>query len=459
VVVVRFGKNGGTFYKDEARRRPPMVYLRSTEQLRIYQGGGQMDYSRMARKLRDKIAGFSGELSGGLPKVAERFVREMIYGIQASQSVVLTKIARMLEETISIKKVEERLSRQLLRRGMGEKVQENLLAMASERVGEDTLLILDLSDIRKKYAKKMQYLATVRDGSEGELGNGYWTCNVIATEVDGNRIVPLVGRLYSAEAPEFVSENDEILSVVDMVAGATKKRGLWVIDRGGDRRNLIVPILKGQRRFLIRMIGNRNLLWAGKEMLAGEIAKDCPLLYSETIVKVDDGKEKVYHLEFGYRNVKLPGREETLGLLVVHGFGQDPMILLTTEPLRRSRKVLWRLVKAYMRRWAIEETIRYIKQSYELEDVRVLNYRSLQNMMPLVYAVAYFAAVLLDTASKLKVMTGYVLKAAKRVFGIPEFHYYCIADGLTSIFMRYPGQIVRLLPKDISQTILFPSSA
>lgn len=39
-------------------------------------------------------------------------------------------------------------------------------------------------------------------------------------------------------------------------------------------------------------------------------------------------------------------------------------------------------------------------------------------------------------------MAGYVLKAAKRVFGIPEFHYYCIADGLTSIFARYPGRII-----------------
>jgi hypothetical protein len=244
-----------------------------------------------------------------------------------------------------------------------------------------------------------------------------------------------------------------------MVAGATKKRGLWVIDRGGDRRNLIVPMLKGERRFLIRMIGNRNMLWAGKEMIVSEIVKDCPLLYNETIVKVDDGKEKVYHLEFGYRNVKFPGREETLGLLVVRGFGQKPMMLLTTEPLRRSRKVLWRLVRAYMRRWAIEETIRYIKQSYELEDVRVLNYRSLQNMMPIVYSVAYFTAVVLDTASKLRVMAGYVLKAAKRVFGIPEFHYYCIADGLTSIFMRHPGRIVRLRSNlEMQGMFLFSSS-
>ncbi|MBF0405694.1 MAG: transposase [Nitrospirae bacterium] len=48
----------------------------------------------------------------------------------------------------------------------------------------------------------------------------------------------------------------------------------------------------------------------------------------------------------------------------------------------------------YMRRWAIEETNRFIKQSYDLEDVRV--HRSLQNLMQLVLAAAYFASVVLD---------------------------------------------------------------
>lgn len=148
----------------------------------------------------------------------------------------------MLEAPISIKKVEERLSRQLLRRGLGQKVEDNLLKMAATLIGKDTLLILDPSDIRKKYAKKMQYLATVHDGSEDELGNGYWTCNVVGTEVGGSSIVPLLGRLYSAEAPGFLSENHEILTVVDMVAEAVKKRGLWVIDRGGDRKNLMIPM-------------------------------------------------------------------------------------------------------------------------------------------------------------------------------------------------------------------------
>ena len=139
--------------------------------------------------------------------MSDRFIREMVYGIQASQSVVLTKIARTLEEDVSIKKLEERLSRQLMRQSLGDKVQDNLLKLASGRIGKDTLLILDPSDIRKKYAKKMEYLGKVRDGSDKEIVDGYWTCNVVGAEINGSEIVPLVGRLYSCESPEFRSEN------------------------------------------------------------------------------------------------------------------------------------------------------------------------------------------------------------------------------------------------------------
>jgi len=98
-------------------------------------------------------------------------------------------------------------------------------------------------------------------------------------------------------------------------------------------------------------------------------------------------------------------------------------------------------VRSYFRSWSVEETIRFVKQSYEIEDVRVLGYRRLQNLLPLVTAAAYFAAVVLDTKAKLKVMAGYVFKAAKCLFGIPDFRYYAIADGLMSIFIRHPGRI------------------
>ena len=79
------------------------------------------------------------------------------------------------------------------------------------------------------------------------------------------------------------------------------------------------------------------------------------------------------------------------------------MMLLTDLPIRRNREVLWWVVAAYLTRWRIEEAIRFVKQSYDLEDIRVLTYQRLRNMAVLVNAVAFFTAVVLGTRIKLAI--------------------------------------------------------
>ena len=151
-----------------------------------------MNFSHLANKLRYKITKFSGILSRELDKTARRFIQEAIYGIIASESVMLTEIGRQLESRISLKKIEERFSRQLIKPRIWSCIQRSILSLASERVKEKSLLILDTSDLKKKYAEKMEYLARVRDGSEGgEIVEGYWTHQVIACEVDSNEITPM----------------------------------------------------------------------------------------------------------------------------------------------------------------------------------------------------------------------------------------------------------------------------
>jgi len=394
---------------------------------------------KVARNLRAQLGRFSGEVSAGLGVVAQRFVSEMLYGIQASKSVLLTEVARSLDEDIALKKTHERLSRNLQREGLDTVVQDNVLRQAAPRIGRDTLLIIDPSDVAKKYAKKMEYLATVRDGSAHELAQGYWTLHVMGTWVDSDTLVPLYQRLYSADAPDFVSENEEILRAVDAVRAKAGDRGLWVMDRGGDRINLFGPLLDRQARFLVRLVGTRHLVVGGHEQLAYEAARAIPVRHAQTIVKLDEGREVAYTLRFGARKVFLPGRPEPLYLLVVHGLGKEPLLLVTTERMTRSFKSQWRLIQAYFRRWAIEETIRYVKTCYDLENVRVLNYQGLQNLMPLLLAAMFFCACVLDHKARLRVMASYVEKAAKRLFGIPEFKYYALADGISALFTRHPG--------------------
>lgn len=400
-----------------------------------------MNSSRVARNLRNRIARFSGELSKGLCLPAQRFVAEMVYGVQASSSVVLTEIGRCLEEGVSLKKTEERLSRNLMREGLGDCVGDRVCRMAAAHIDTDTLLIIDPSDLSKTYAKKMEYLARVRDGSAHDLANGYWTLHIVGASLDSNKLVPLYQSLWSHEAPGFDSENEEILRGVDAVMAHVGQRGIFVCDRGGDRINLFGPLLDRKARFLVRLVGNRHLVYRKQTLLARDVARHCPCHFASTIARVEDGKERIYTLRFGFRKVRLPGRTEALYLLVVHGFGGAPLLLLTTEPLRHSFKSLWPVVRAYLKRWSIEETIRYIKTCYGLENVRILNYQGLQNLMPLLLAVMFFCACVLDHDLRLRVMARYVEKAAKRVFGIPDFKYYALADGLRALLARNPGFI------------------
>lgn len=61
--------------------------------------------------------------------------------------------------------------------------------------------------------------------------------------------------------------------------------------------------------------------------------------------------------------------------------------------------------------------------------------------MVLVMTAMYFAAVWLGSRLRLKILLHHALKSAKRLFGIPNFRYYAIADGVKEIFAKYSGQI------------------
>lgn len=399
-----------------------------------------MHYAKTASKLREQIIKFSGELSAGWPKVARRFLAEAIYGIQARQSVHLTEISRALGEKIPLKKTQYRLCRQLGREELGRKVLDGLSQMGAQSVEKRTLLIMDISDIKKKYARRMEHLARVWDGSEKALANGYWTISVLGAEVGKSSLVPLYGSLYSQKSPDFLSENLEIRRAIGKVSRATERKGIWVLDRGGDRDAIFDYLLNNQLLFIVRLKKTRDLMWkAGKHPIL-ELARTCALPYGERIVKQEKGKERIYDLQFGARQVKLPGGSESLTLVVVRGFGQEPLMLLTHLRVRRSRKSLWQILQSYLTRWRIEETIRFLKQSYQVEDIRLLTYHRLQNMMAILTAVAYFAMVYLGLRTKLRVLARHVIGAARRVFGIPDFHFYALADGIREyLFGRQKG--------------------
>ena len=63
----------------------------------------------------------------------------------------------------------------------------------------------------------------------------------------------------------------------------------------------------------------------------------------------------------------------------------------------------------------------------------MLDYDRLKNMVTLVLAAAFFAAVRLGEELKLAVLAHHVTRLAKRFFGVPDFHYYALADGIATL--------------------------
>jgi hypothetical protein len=325
------------------------------EKIQTTQEASPVQDSKVRSRLKAQLTKFSLELCTGLSKPLAKFVSQMLFGIQSGQDVKLSNIARALKEDISLIRTEKRLSRNLKSSKLEEKRTQQLISMGSARVQPNTVLALDLSDIRKEYAQKMEHLATVRDGSTGELHAGYWLCDVTAAEVNGSEIVPLYQKLFSAEAKDFTSENAEVLSAVDLIRAHTQGRGIWTMDRGGDRKKLLEPLMDRSQRFVIRSTGKRTVIdRKGLQGSVAEVAGRCRLRYQARIIKIQDGQEKSYELRYGAEPIRLPGREEPLWLVVVAGFGEEPLMLQTNLPIRaKDSQSLWWIVQTYLTRWKI----------------------------------------------------------------------------------------------------------
>jgi len=65
-----------------------------------------------------------------------------------------------------------------------------------------------------------------------------------------------------------------------------------------------------------------------------------------------------------------------------------------------------------------------------------MTYQLLRAMSSLVPAASFFAAVYVGTRAKLEILALHVLKAAKRIFGIPDFQYYALANRIKEVLSK-----------------------
>jgi len=300
----------------------------------------------------------------------------------------------------------------------------------------------------------MEHLARVYDGSTGKIADGYTLLEVIGAHPYRDQVTPLYGELYSHDADDFESENDKLLRAVHTVTAATGGKGIIAIDKGGDRRRILIPLIDEHLHFVIRQDGDRHvLLPRGTTHSVADAARWCKASVDREVTVNREGYEKVYHLRLGSVTVRIPERPDVpLWLVVIRGFGEHPILLLTNVPPPSDRDHPAWVADLYLTRWKCEEAYRFLKQSYQLEDVRVRSYVALRNLFVLVHAVMYFVSVILGAKAKLSLIFKKLCERARRFYVVPPFFHYAVADAIHRLlFTSRTGPHPDAEPLDLGQ--------
>ena len=397
-------------------------------------GGAPMKDDILIReKVNEQLVKFSDKLSEGLKKTKKKFIHQMLFGIQASKDIKLSEVSRSLEEDIKLIKTENRLSRNLQDNTLSWYINDKILKDAKNKIERDTVLAVDITHIHKPYAKKMDFLTRVWDGMKKEAVNGYWVLEIIGANIYDEQLLPLYSELYSQDADGFKSENKQILKAIATTNTYTKGRGVYVIDRGGDRKELIKSMLSDNLRFIIRIKQDRlYLLGNNRKKRAEEIGEKFIEYNQRYKLEIDNqGFKEKRVVELGKKRVKIPGIREEFWLVAIKGFGNKPMMLLTN--LDKNPVII---LEMYLTRWEVEESVRFLKQEYNLEDVRVRSYAGLRNTVSFLLAIFYFLSVYLGRKLKLNILLKKIYEKAKRFFQIPPFKHYALADGIFRILFN-----------------------
>jgi hypothetical protein len=330
--------------------------------------GKEARYRNRRRDLRQ----FLNRFCPSLDKTRQRFFRQAVWAVLMSNSLVVARWLRWIQDRCRQRFCrQKRLLNQLKSRDWNHQaVLAEYQRNWGDKVQVDTPLIVDLCDLAKPRARKLKYLALVRDGSDPDhrLVNGYWCVEIYAYWGKG-RITPMLLHPYSIEDPETISENAMILRCVDQVLAATGGRGVIVMDAGADRDNLLIPWIDDDRRFVVRLKGDRHLRLENGVMIEAT-------LLAETLLRRGDS--------LAWHQVFLPERpNEPLYLVCKTTPGYDRPLILLTRLCVADPTSAEGVLQYYRQRWKCEESARFLKGQMGLERFALRTYEAFGRLMML----------------------------------------------------------------------------
>ncbi len=393
----------------------------------------------LMESISSNLHGFLKRIGNNLSVPDKKFLRDSLVGLLRCGKPIVCQMARHLpnQRTKFLSRL-DRLEAHLVRASdFDNKVTSALPQLWLPFVQDNTPIILDLSDIAKPLAKKMDYLATVRDGSTGELVNGYWLVELYAS-LSRKNPVPVLLEPFSHEEPNSPGQNPVVLAAVDKIFELTNKRGVLVVDRGFDGWVMFEDWLNKKYRFVARLVGTRHLLCSfgcsGQSearqwvpIRAQQLAEQIPTPYRFDKLIKHRGKPAVRITQIGWVKVRLPGRDEALTLVVSRLAGKDkPMILLTNLPVENLKDAK-RVLRFYIRRWECEEAIRFLKSQVNLEKIRTFRWCATRRLVLLAVLVMIYLGWLVEAHPTI---CDRLVSLSQPLSDKPDFLSYRLLGGL-----------------------------
>lgn len=389
---------------------------------------------RHTRRLLDE---FVAPMLEAVDKPRKRFLQQAIRGILFSGSLVVMELCRWVRDDCSDRfyRAKRLLNHLVSSEGDLTAAVRRYRQAASAHIPADTALILDLTDLAKPRAKRMEHLALVRDGSEKRLVKGYWGIEAYAYLAD-KRVMPLAMDVYGIPDPAVGSENLQIERVVTAVHEDLAGKGLWVADCGLDRIEAYEMWFSLNAQFIVRQRGDRAIITPGGTRM---ILRD----YVEHLYQ--QGSHEIHGHRIVWGRVHLPDHaDRPLSVVASWRPGRDePMILLTTqviETLDQARQVL----QYYKKRWACEEAVQFLKSRVGLEQFRVRRYEAMRRLALLaMLAMGFLTWILLRSRDLTKRLLAWTSRFRRK----RSFLYYRLLDGLQDFVRLHPTALMRLPPQ------------
>lgn len=385
--------------------------------------------------ISSNLSEFLKKISKNLSLPDKKFFRDGLVGLLRAGEPIVCRMARQLpnQRTTFLSRL-DRLDYGLVKdSNFDNKVGAELPQVWLSFFKNDTPIILDLSDIAKPLARKMDYLATVRDGSTGRLVNGYWLVELYAS-IGHKNPVPVLLEPFSHNEPESPGQNPVVIDAVHKIFKLTGNRGVLITDRGFDSGIMFDNWLDNKYRFVARLVGNRHLTQIyedGKQPIpirADQLAEQTrtPHRFYKTVRR--NGKVIFRVAQMGWVKVRLSGRDEDLTMVVSRIPGVDkPMMLLTNLSVENSSDAL-RVMLYYVRRWECEEAIRFLKSQVNIEKIRTFRWRAICRLVLLAVLVMNYLCWLVEDKPDI---CDRLIYLSQPLPDKPDFLLYRMLKGLT----------------------------